>query len=132
MTSFKFLVSFLKSYRIVGDNIDLEQKARIQSHKKPNKSLHWFQIYAVKDRVSCDLPEESPQKSLEDLQMKEFLPTREVHDALVEDLVILIPRILVQYLPVYEQFKNAVQFNILHKHSHEMNKQSEVVWYIIL
>ena len=97
-TSWKFIIvaHFIK--RIVVDNIDLEQKARIQNKKKTNKSLHWFQMYAVKDRVMCDLSDVSPQKPLEDLQMNEFLSTPEVHAGLIHYLTFLIPRILVQYL----------------------------------
>ena len=111
----------------MGDNIDLEQRARIQSHQKPNKSLHWLEIYALKDRVTCVLSDENPQKRLKDLQMKEFLPTPDVHALLIKDLTFLIPRMLVQCLPAYEAFKNIVIYHIPHKHSAEMDSQSHVV-----
>ena len=102
--------------RIVGDNLDLEQTARIQNHKTPNKTQHWFQIYAVKDRVTCS----------------DFLPTTEVHTALLNDLTFLLPRIIVQYLPAYECFTNSVTWHINQKHADDMKKKSEVVnmWYI--
>jgi hypothetical protein len=50
-----------------------------------------------------------------------------VHVALIHDLAFLIPRILVQYLPPYEQFKTAVKWNVPHNHSAEMITQSQVV-----
>ncbi len=75
----------------------------------------------------CDLPDDRPQKPLKNLQMKEFLPTSQVHVALIHDLAFLIPRILVQYLPPYEQFKTAVKWNVPHNHSAEMITQSQVV-----
>jgi hypothetical protein len=59
--------------------------------------------------------------------MNEFLPTAEVHSALLNDLILLIPRIIVQYLPAYESFTNAVTWHISHNHSDEMKKKSEVV-----
>ena len=106
----------------------MEQTARIQSHKTANKSLHWFQIYAVKDRVTCDDSlSEGPQKSLADLQMKEFQPTADVHSCLINDLTLLIPRIVIQYLPAYQPFIKAVKFHIPHAHSTEMANKSEVV-----
>lgn len=112
----------------MGDNVDLEQTSRIQSHKKTNKSLHWFQLYAVKDRVTCDQSlSDQPQKSLANLQMKEFLPTRNVHNLLLNDFIILISRVVVQYLPAYKQFLKAVNYHIPHAHSAEMAKKSEVV-----
>ena len=108
--------------------MDLEQAARIQSHKTTNKSLHWFQIYAVKDRVACDPSlSEGPQKSLDDLQLQEFLPTAEVQARLIDDFTLLVPRIIVQYLPAYQLFRKGVFFHIPHVHSAEMIKKSEVV-----
>ena len=65
--------------------------------------------------------------TLKDLQMKEFLPTPDVHALPIKDLTFLIPRILVQYLPAYEAFKNTVIYHIPHKHSAEMDSQSHVV-----
>ena len=119
---------YVNLFRIVGDNIDLEQTARIQGQKKTNKSLHWFQIYAVKDRVDCNESlSDQPQRSLADLEMNEFLPTTDVHSALINDLSILIPRTLIQYLPAYKPFAKVVKFHIPHAHSTEMAKKSEVV-----
>ena len=85
-------------------------------------------MYAVKDRVSCnELPSGGPQKSLADLRMSDFLPTAEVHSALLNDLTLLLPRIIVQYLPAYKSFTNSVTWHISHKHADEMKKKSEVV-----
>ncbi|XP_015775690.1 PREDICTED: uncharacterized protein LOC107353824 [Acropora digitifera] len=39
--------------QIVGDNWDLEVKARYQTKSQNNKSLHYFHAYAVKDRVAA-------------------------------------------------------------------------------
>ena len=111
------MLIFLRNYRvlhqlwfitptmIVGDNVGLEQTARFQSHKTTNKSLHWFHIYAVKDKVPCNESlSDHPQKSLVDLGMKEFLLTADVHSFLIYNLVLLIPRIVIKYLPAYQPF----------------------------
>ena len=89
-------------------------------------------MYAVKDRVMCDLSDVSPQKPLEDLQMNEFLSTPEVHAGLIHDLTFPIPRILVQYLPAYEPFKSTVIYHSPHKYSTEMHTKSEVVRIVII
>ena len=83
--------------------------------------------------MTCnELPYESLQKTLADLHMSDFLPTTEVHTALLNDLTFLLPRIIVQYLPAYECFTNSVTWHINHKHTDDMKKKSEVVnmWYI--
>ena len=84
-------------------------------------------MYAVRDSVVSDLSDSKPKKPLDKLQMNEFLPTPKVHAALVHDLVLLIPRILVQYLPAYELFKQALTYHIPHRHLLEMSKKSQVV-----
>ena len=121
-------VCFITPTRIVGDNVDLEQTVRIHSHKTTKKSLHWFQIYAVKDKVPCNESlSDHPQRTLVDLEMKESLPTADVHSFLIYNLVLLIPRIVIQYLPAYQPFEKAVKFHISHAYSAEMAKKFEVV-----
>ena len=38
-------------YQIIGDNVDMLIKVKHQSSSNPNKSIHWFNMNAVKD--SC-------------------------------------------------------------------------------
>lgn len=114
--------------RIVGDNWDLEVKARYQTKSQNNKSLHYFHAYAVKDRVVAEgLDNKRPQKNIMEIEMQEFLPTPEVQEARVSDLINIIPRVLVKYLTPYSTFKKAVIYHIPHPHSKEMVEKSEVV-----
>ena len=119
---------FFPICRIVGDNWDLEVKARYQTKSQNNKSLHYFHAYAVKERVVAQgLDIKRPQKSIAEIEMREFLPTPEVQEAIVADLVKIIPRVLVKYLTPYSAFKKAVIYHIPHPHSKEMVEKSEVV-----
>ena len=116
----------------MGDNWDLEVKARYQTKSQNNKSLHYFHAYAVKDRIVSEDPENSnPQKSIDEIEMEEFLPTPEVQEAIVSDLVNIIPRVLVRYLTPYSIFKKAVIYHIPHLHTEEMKKKSEVVCLVL-
>ncbi|CAB4023662.1 Hypothetical predicted protein, partial [Paramuricea clavata] len=85
-----------RRYRIVGDNWDIDVKSRSQTTTvKMNKSLHYFHMYAVADRVYQENASRSkPQKSIKSLSMDEFLPTPVVQEAFVEDLTYIIPHIL--------------------------------------
>ena len=114
--------------RIVGDNWDLEVKARCQTKSQTNKSLHYFHAYAVKDRViSKGLDNTRPQKSIDEVEMQEILPTAEVQESIISDLSKLIPRVIVAFLPPYKSFRKAIQYHLPHPHSQEMEGKSEVV-----
>lgn len=68
-----------------------------------------------------------PQKKLDDLQLKDVIPTEEVQNQFVSDLVCLIPRILVLYAKAYEVFKTSVVHHIPHPEQEVMGKKSECV-----
>ena len=59
-------VVFVLMCRTVGDNWDLEVKARCQTKSQNNKFLHYFHVYAVKDRViPKGLSNKRPQKGIQ-------------------------------------------------------------------
>ena len=112
----------------MGDNWDMEVKARCQTKSDNNKSLHYFHAYAVKDRVVSEgLESTRPQKGIDEVEMQEILPTAEVQEYIISDLAHMIPRVIVQYLSPYKLFRKAVQYHIPHPHSQEMAGKSEVV-----
>ena len=48
-------------YQIIGDNVDMLIKVKHQSSSNPNKSIHSFNMNAVKDRVvAADFPDNMP------------------------------------------------------------------------
>ena len=115
-------------YRIVGDNWDLEVKSHYQTKDKNNRSLHYFHLYAVADRVHADgNSDSSSQKSLADFQLPEVLPTTEVQTQFVSDLVCLIPRVLVRYATPYKIFAKSIVYHIPHPQQEAMSKKSEFV-----
>ena len=115
-------------FRIVGDNWDLEVKSHYQTKEKNNQSLHYFHLYGVADRVHAESKSVScPQKCLDDLHLKEVIPTGEVQKQFVSDLVYLIPRILVLYTKAYKVFKTSIVYHIPHPEQEVMSKKSECV-----
>ena len=78
--------------------------------------------------MTCnELASGNPQKGLANLQKKEFLPTAEVHSAMINDLTFLIPGIIINYLAAYQQFGKSISFHIPHAHAAKITKISEVV-----
>ena len=71
-------------FRIVGDNIDVNINARIQTKENTNRSLHWTYQFAVLDKVSDPALESTmAQKSLKHLQFIELLPDAAVQNNFV-------------------------------------------------
>ena len=73
-------ISFLKTLnRIVGDNVDLEVHARIQTKDHGNKSLHWTHQFAERARIVSSVPiMQVHQKRVKDIQLIELLPSSKV------------------------------------------------------
>ena len=68
-----------------------------------------------------------PQKSIDEIEMQEFLPTPEVQEAIASDLTSIIPRVILKFLKPYSKFKGASIYYIPHQYSREMQEKSEVV-----
>ena len=114
--------------RIVGDNWDLNVKSRCQTIGQTNQSLHYFNEYAIKDRIS--VPHHMNERltsKLESLDISQFLQTDSVQDNIISSFIQIIPRVIVKYLGAYQEFRNLVVYHIEHPYSHEMQQKSEVV-----
>lgn len=121
--TFKIMLYF----RIVADNVDFSVKARIQTKEHSNQSIHWTHQYAVLDRVTSKGEDSKPKSALSDLQPSVLLPTQDVQNAIKEDCVILISRIITTYLKAFQHLRNVVVHHIPHKHSESMSQKSQIV-----
>ena len=78
-------------YKFVGDNIDKTIRPRFQRHEKRVLSPHYFQGYALKDRVDLSqLSDESPAIVTPDPTL--FIPLVAELDSLKEEMTILFAR----------------------------------------
>ena len=98
------------------------------------KDLHYFHLYAVRDRVDLSGTSEEPPSLDPDIHVKlsELLPTEDDIKQMKSNFVILISRQLVQYLPFFkEHFSDVLTHHIPHIYDAEMKEVSEVVRSII-
>lgn len=114
-------------YKIVVDNIDKNVKPRnMRIIDAQTKSLHYIQMYSVKDRIDFGkLSDVHPngEQSLYDL-----LPTTEDYEKLKESFAVHVARVMVEHIPFFtEDFSGLVQRHIPHQYSCEMSLKSEVV-----
>ena len=120
-----------KTYRLNGDNIDYNEISRYQRSHSGNKSHHFFQYYAVKDRIDFShLPTEPPDISA--LSKKELcqsmLPSRDDDIAIKQNITRLVARVLCEYIPFFKHtYDGVVERHIKHQYYKQMSSKSEVV-----
>ena len=126
--SITIIYSLWSSQRLVGDNIDYEIHARVQSQKHKNRSLHWTHQFAVLDRVQDPtLDTNKSQKPVADIQLSEILPDRNVQSRLVRNWAVIVSRVVTKYLDPFKPFQGLVVRHIPHKYSKEMSQKSDSV-----
>ena len=101
---------------------------RFQTKDKTNQSIHWTQQYAVKDRVDgSTLSNSKPKKQLNDLQLVDILPVKEVQECFKRNCAVLVSRVIVKYFTAFKHIQDVVTHHIDHIHSREMEQKSEIV-----
>ena len=117
----------------MGDNIDYEIHARVQSQQHKNRSIHWTHQFAVLDRVQdvC-LDNYSSQKPVNEIQLADLLPDKNVQANLVRNWAVIVSRAITKYLPPFQAFQDVVVRHIPHASSKEMSEKSESVGIIVV
>ena len=115
-------------FKLVGDNLDKTIKSRDIRVDHSPQSLHYFNVYAVLDRV--DFSSLSCDTSIIDeaeIDINNFLPSAADMEAMIANFSILISRLLVQHFPALCEYTSCVPAHIDHKYSREMSAKSHVV-----
>ena len=87
-------------------------------------SLHYVHSYAVKDKINFSkLSSNTPTN----VNIFDVIPNEEDYKSLLSDLVLLITRMIVKYIPFcHEDFENLPLKHIFHKYSEQMSNRSEI------
>ena len=118
-------------YVLAGDNLDRNVKPRHQTIKCRTQSLHWFNSMAVKDR--CDfsaLPDAVVPCDVHTCDVLTLLPDANDCEQLIDNVAVMIGRILIKYVPSFSKFSELAQSHISHKYSSQMSLKSHVVSYM--
>lgn len=95
------------SYQVIGDNIDLYVKTKHMANNRQNKSIHWFLMNAVQDRVIGKGLDNSTQiKPIMEVENAEFLPSKEDNSDLLHDFVPLVTRVIAENVPAFACFRD--------------------------
>jgi hypothetical protein len=113
-------------YKVVIDNIDKNVKPRDMRIDSQTKSLHYVQLYGVKDRVDFSSLSNIPKAG--EMCLYDILPSTEDYQKLKENLSILVARTMTDNLSFFSKdFKSLVPRHVPHQYSREMSAKSEVV-----
>lgn len=116
------------TYKLIGDNLDKRVTPRDMRLDHQAQSLHYFNCYAVRDRVSTLGLEDKP--SLPDFSAfleTKILPTTADHEALKNNFIVLIARIIRKNFTFFSKFGTGVPKHIKHRYYAEMAKKSKIV-----
>ena len=120
------------TYKLVGDNLDKHVTPRDMRLDSLAQSLHYFNCYAVKDRLSTvDLEDQPSLPDFSSFSEAKILPTAADHEALLSNMVILISRVVKKNFSYFSKFGAGVPKHIKHKYYAELSKKSEVVSLVI-
>ena len=116
-------------FKLVGDNLDKTIRRRHQLVNRTTVSLHYFNSFAIRDRIDLSAFDENrPDISLDTSTSAEcLLPTKEDLTQLLKNFEVLIGRMLVNHMPPLHRLSDVVVKNIKHKYYAEMSQKSEVV-----
>ena len=116
------------TFKIVGDNLDKYVKPRDMRIDAQASTLHYFNMYAVRDRLDTSQLSDSPSlPDLSTIQAQQVLPTEADHKALFSNFAIMVCRVLKKHMPFFAKFGSGVERHIRHIYSDEMSRKSEVV-----
>ncbi len=118
----------LKTYKLVGDNIDKNVRPREMTSDNQTRSLHYFHTYALRDRVDLSTySNEVRMPVLDSVQLDNFLPTSTDEKVIMNNFGVLVGRILMKNIPFLQQFGKGLEKHILHEYTEEMASKSDVV-----
>ena len=122
----------ITGFVVVGDNVDMRNKARNPSKHHGNKDHHFFHILAVKKRIipgrTSEL--ETPSTGLTDEKIPPttaFLPSVTDNECLKSEFNILVGRILSKYVPSLSWMTELLPSHIYHKYSKQVAQVSKSV-----
>lgn len=91
-------------------------------------SLHYFNIYAVQDRLDVSsLPDDAALPDLPSVRYEDVLPNHDDDIALKTNFAVLIGRVLKKHMPFFATYGSGLESHIKHVYYKEMAQKSKVV-----
>ena len=118
-------------YIIVGDNVDMRNKARHPLKTHGNKDHHFFHILDIKKRLKLDRTgwdrREKIRKENNMPPARSFLPSTDNNLTLTNEFKTLIGKILCKNVPELEWMEELLPKHIYHPYLKQVSKTSQSV-----
>lgn len=115
-------------FKFWGDNVDKKKGVRNVRSDHHGSLLHMYSILAGRSRIpEPHLSRSGYVANLSLLPSKTFLPTTDDIHTVQSNLVILVSRILTQFIDDLSPLSKAVPKHIFHKYTQQMASKSEVI-----
>lgn len=112
----------------MGDNIDKNVKPRTMTSEHQTRSLHYFHLFAVRDRIDLSSYSNEPRvPDLTAMNLDDLLPSSEDEELMNENLAILMGRVLRKYMPFFQKFAFCLGRHIFHEFYEDLSAKSDVV-----
>ncbi len=114
-------------FKFWGDNVDKQRRVRDLRSDHKGEMLHMFSLLVGRSRTPAPLlPHTGVLSKLSEVPVDFFLPTSADIVKVKANLVVIVSRVLTQYIHGLAPFSKAVTKHILHQYSDEMSQKSEV------
>lgn len=114
-------------FKFWGDNVDKKRKVRDLRSDNQGEMLHMFSILVGRSRTPASHLRHTGQVSnIEDVPSEFFLPSCDDVKKVKTNLVVLVSRILTQYITGLTPFRKAIPKHIMHIYSKEMSQKSHI------
>ena len=115
-------------FKFWGDNVDKKRGVKDVRSDHQKSLVHMYSILAGRSRTPAShLSHQGTVADLAGLPYTEFLPTQHDVECVTSNMVVIVSRILTEYISDLSPLSKAVTKHIPHKYSTEMSKKSEVV-----
>lgn len=117
-----------QTLRATGDNLDMTIRALDVTSTHKNRDLHYFATNMIVNRLEFpNLSKESPTKDLKRLNLTTFLLNDGELRNLRSNYMILVGRVLIEFLCSFSFLKSILSKHIDHRFSAQMAKKSTIV-----
>jgi len=118
----------MNTYKLVGDNLDKNVKPCDMRIDNQTKSLHYFHMYALRDRIDLSSYEgKNFTTNIADIDLNRILPTQGDAEAVKANFSILVARVLKKHMSFFKKYGSGLEAHIRHKYYYEMSAKSEIV-----
>ena len=85
-------------FKIVGDNVDKTIRPRDMCSDRQTKSVHYFQLYAVRDRVNLQERSDAPRPCCHNPPLDEVLQHLTTTKPIISNMSVLVARLLTTHM----------------------------------